>query len=315
MEHPGNSEISPLDHLKTVTTDPVVEHVFNTARDYEHMLNTSDDITAEDLTYVAQELTEMWPYLGHELNVSGMVSFRSEETEEITTEYYDDTPMISNGICFNVETIMHDDEVIGTKYKAGLHLIRFNESANEGRKGVGLLNDVAVDYPFNSSEMIINRLRYFYPDVIEQLDTIVLNCNTEEEAVMRLEEFSLDLHGSDEENGQLVGDLQQYLVPVLEFDKELPYSVTICGNFYAETDNGIRTAVEEGTFSTLAQIVRVRFFQHESSLEEEKPQLKSYIEAYLFSSDKSDAPAHVYIPSTSIQDVVSVRRNTYANHQ
>ncbi|HET8884400.1 MAG TPA: hypothetical protein VFM68_02935 [Candidatus Saccharimonadales bacterium] len=312
MEHPTSADLSFLDRLESVTTDPMVDKVFATAREYEEMINSTGSVTAEDRIALIAELNDTWPFMGMKLQVSGRLSFADTESGEVKAKYYDDRPMISNGFCFIEDHIMSDEEVVAEHYKVGLHMIRFaDETSNEGELGVGLLDDVAIDYPVHSPEMIENRLRYFHSETMERLDTIVLNCETEEQAVMQLKDFTIDAIPSDTESMQVASDLQVYLSSILEFDDRLPYNITIAGDCFAEVDGVVCAAKIEEIMSGVAGVAGVKFLQQAELPSDQEQCLMVCIEIYWFTADKKAPPLHLYLPSKSIQDITSVRRITY----
>ncbi len=313
MEHSNDLELPVFDQLECVTTDPVVERVFTMAREFEQMINYVVDTTPEERIALTEELDAAWPYLGSALTVSGNVSFQDLLDDEVRRKYYDETEMISNGFIFVPNNIVHDNEVVSTQYKVGLHLIKSDDNdRNKKTFGCGHLDDLHIEYPTNSNEMIERRLRYFHPDVIEALDCIMLNCNTEEEAVMAIGEFSMNITIENDDDIQMLSDIQNYISKSLEFDEELPYRFSMSGRCFVRGENAIKPIIIESETHGLAQINSIQFLPKDITKPlSENQEVIPCVDMNVFQPVKHITPQRMMVPIASMSLIGSLRREAY----
>ncbi|MET0980210.1 MAG: hypothetical protein ABWX90_03075 [Candidatus Saccharimonadales bacterium] len=313
MEQSINPDLTLFRQLESVTTDPIVEHALGMAREYEKMVNAAGNTTAEERNALIAELDANWPYIEAPIIVSGYASFADPTTNEVSKQYYDEAQMTSNGFCFTPDHLMHDDEIVVEQYKVKLHLIKMNDDdASQGRVGTGDIDEVTIEYPSHSIAMVENRLQYFHSETLEELDCIILNCNTEEEAIVALGKFGLSVKISDDEDMQFVADIQAYLRKSLEFDHALPYKVAITGECFVNQEMAVTPVVVEGELVGLAQIKGIQFLPLDLTAPKDvKQRVVPCVDLYFYSPNKEAVPTNLLVPAASMNRVLSTRREVY----
>lgn len=315
MEHNSTDfDTTLLNQLEGITTDPLIERLFAKAREIEEMVNYTGDTTEEERQALVAELDAMWPYDQMSLNVSGRLTFLDTEEDEASTKYYDETPMISNGFVLASKSELQNGNGDGKdEYRVALYFLKYDDaSATTGKFGTGLLDDITIDYPVQSIEMIENRLRYFSGDLMQDIDHIILNCNTEEEAVVALRDFSLNIDTSSPEDLLLLRDVQNYMNSLLEFDRELPYRIQMGGDCYVQDEGIVKPAVADVDSTGLVGVNGIQFMpENFLCLDGVKRKVLPCIDTKFFSVDKESLPANILVPARSVNSIVSLRREIY----
>ena len=314
MEHTNTELDATFNELESLTTDPLIDRIYKKASEFEEMVNTLDGVTEQDRLDLIAELDAMWPYHHEKIMVSGRASFQNNETEQIENRFFGDEVMVSNGFCFTRAGEKYLDGEVVEQYKVSHHLwLPLSDDGTTFSAGIGLLEDVAIEYPRQSLEMGENTLRYFHPALMEELDCIILNCDNEEDAVLGMNKFTLDIKISEFNDMQLITDLQNYIRNVLNFDSELPYTMTFSGDCFVCDDEGrVSLGLADDNVTGLVMAKSIQFIPQDTSLPHDQVQtLVPCLEVALYKPDKQSKPTKMYIPALSLNALSSVRRQVY----
>lgn len=309
MEYSPQTDNALFEKLENISIDPAIARILAKAREYEEMLNTTGEVTDEDKAAFTNELDAMWPHMGVEVGVTGGLLMRDAASDSVVKKYFDNQAMVSNGFYIITDHVTEDDEVTAEQYRLAYQFLVYDdESRATARPGNALLDEVFIEYPTHSQEMIQNRLEYFHPDLIETLDATVLNCQTEDEATLSLRDFTLDYNQTNENDIQKVRDIQAYLGTMLEFDRDVPYLISAAGGCFLESKGKVVRTVIDNQLTAAANVRGIVFMP----LTDESPeQVKTYgtcIDAHVYAEDKSESPMHLYIPITGLSTITSLRR-------
>jgi hypothetical protein len=307
--------------------DPVVEQVLRRAREAQDLVNVVGDTTVGERNRLIAELDQAWPYTGQVIVASGHITLPKIVRHEGATyaaepvsAFYDDEQVISQGFTFLEEPISVGEEVIATQFRVAHFLVKPDgPCSSSGRTGTALLDKVSLQYPFPSPELVENRLRVMHPDEIEELDSIVLNCDHEDDAVMAMKDFSVRINPSDEHEAMMVSDIEIYLGKVLDFDHDFHYYLEFsgeCMHIADNTDHTLSPARVNEPVDLLAKVQRVRFTNDSQGPDDSgRYCYRPCVDVHVFAPDKLKAPTHLYIPVTSLSSFSSVRRYFYESQQ
>lgn len=225
--------------LEVATNDPVTEKCLQAVRQAEEAINLSPE-DKRNYAQIIAELDRNWPHINTPMLVTGEVWLFDPLEEDPVRSFSEDIPVYSYGFKAVQNFMMTDEEPSKDSYIKICHaFIKSDQTTGAKQYGFAELDKVAIEYSFVSDEATENRLRHFHPDVINDLDFRALNCNDEIEAIEMLSDFEVDL--TEDQKGNL-DDLPQcvirYLQKILEFDKELPYKMSVHDQIFIKYSQG-----------------------------------------------------------------------------
>lgn len=330
-----------FDSLDRILSDPAVDLLLGKARQTEALVNAIPDTLPAERNALIHELDREWTklgYMGVNMQVAGWLLFpeeidrdtRDEDQDgsvqypvadsepkryKIVTRYYDGVVMRSNGFCWIQDNIELDGSVI-PQFRVGFDVVRIDDGMQDVlREGAGLIDKVAFDYPHVSAEHARDRLGYFYPELMEQVDTIALNKLTEEEAFRALSEVRFSVDNSDPIHRQTIIDLGNYATSIIPFDRSLPYQIRLDGVVCLSDNNGGWKRAKAKTSTSLCTPYSIRFISFGQT--EEGTRKKIYVPAVeldLHQHDYDLPPHRIYAPPSVVKNFLSVRRIVYGDH-
>lgn len=230
-----------IQDLEDIMSDPVIERVYKKAKEYESLINELES-SFEEREQIIRELDSEWPYLGIPALLSGKATFMCDEDElkrgkfvqsTTPTEYiFDNLPVVSNGFMIVDKPIVIDEEAVVSDYEIVLNVI---VQATNGDGGVttflGLAHPDEVDqeFPFESNQLMVKRLGYYYEKDTEAIDNLVLNARDEIDAVKRLKHFVPDKQSAWDQPERFE-IIENYINHLVTFDPSVPYSIKIDGD-------------------------------------------------------------------------------------
>lgn len=316
MDSMSENEAKLLQDLEALSVDPLVAQAYERAKEYEELINEVGGLTEDDKKGFVGDLDKQWAFTGAPLTITGYVTFADRATGELKREFYEDLVVSSNGFCIVDDHIHMGGERLAERYRVALCVLRTSDEGKTYDVGAVRIEEANIEYPAESPEMTERRLRYFHPEVMEELDTRILNCDNEDDAINALRGFELTVDPTDEANMQLANDIKSYLSRTLELDTALPYDIAVVGDVYIPLEDGrnLRAAMPEvGEF--FATVTTIGLAPDLARSTNEVAVLMPCILANLHQSDRSKAPYQLLVPLTSLKDFKSVRRQKYEARQ
>ena len=287
--------------------DPVIVRLQAKLKEYQTLIDETDQLSAQELKAILDDLDMNWPYLGHEVTVSGWATFLNETTELPERMWFDSATMVSYGFAIDEDDISLDDDVLATTHKIVYSLEYLDQSVNRKYTGKAHIDDVTLEFPFDSLEAKRNRLEYYHGEAIDTIDGIVLNSSNEEEAIARLASIKIRL---ESEPGML-HDMGHYLDSLLEYDTDASYCLRIDDIFYIMNDEEeLIPCRPEGNVVLLATITSTAFINGVD--EDDAEAYVPAVNARFIPPDATEAPRHIVVPMKSIDTIRSVRRQIYS---
>lgn len=238
-----------IQDLEDIMSDPVVERVYNKAKEYEKLINELESSLGER-EQIIKDLDSEWPYLGAPTLLSGRATFMCDEDElkhrkfvqsTTPTEYnFDSLPVISNGFMVVDKPIVIDDEVVASNYEIVLSIIVQAANADGGITtflGLAHPDEIDQEFPFESNQLMIKKLGYFYEKDIETIDNLVLNTHDEIDAVKKLKYFTPDSQTTWDQ-AERFEIIEDYINHLITFDPSVPYSIKIHGDCFVYDAGG-----------------------------------------------------------------------------
>lgn len=269
--------------------------------------------TPEDISALTEELDREWPYMGELISVTGNIKYIDPVTGEAKVTYYEDKQMLSNGFFFEQLAISVDDEEVAKYYEPRHHLLVAMNPDEGGRKiTVGCVagfDDVIIDYPGDSIELIEKRLRHFHPATMETIDSLLLNAENEDNATLMLSSLRLEIDTTDLHDMQLLSDLQNYMTHVMEYDAELPYTVAAADRFFIQDPDGIRILGEGSKLSGFFWPQRIQFLPSSTNGDDEEAvqRFVACVEGVYMGENRGES-VHMYLEPNYLERFSSIRR-------
>lgn len=298
-----------FEELDILTSDPLVDRLEQQAAEIARLLNRTTDVNQQEIADLTSGLDEQWPYIGSRLIVSGRVSVPDVESGDIVSLYVEDEELISNGFCFQPEPVEFEGEQIGVRYVPKYHVIQVGENGAR-RFGTAGFDDVVIDFPAESIELIERRLRHFHPDVMADVDTRLLNAETDAEATLALADWQIRFDVTNDDDMRFKSDLEHYITSILDYDTVLPYLFTVKNKFYVLNDEHQLQPVARGSqLSGVLTPEHVRLLPKQlwpDSPEDASVKFVAHIESNFYTTDRTK-DVKLYIPVKSLEHFVSIR--------
>lgn len=301
-----------------------LQKLYADVREYEALINEVG-ISEDDVGELLGELDARWPYMNKSVRVTGNVIVATSvddegETTHLEPEYFDNEQVQSLG--FNVLR-MTDETGENLKWVMG-HSVVFNMQVTseqpmlknlEQKRGFAPLNDVVIDYPFESQAAYFDKMHYRFPEVAQDIDTAILNASNESEAVKALQGIEIEVGPRDIPESFEV--LEHYINSVISFDHKVPYQMQFGGKCYvidAEAPGSLLPAEATPGF-TLAYPLKVQLYFDDSG-EAVNGQKQLFVRLglriVLINEDRSDDTERQYlIPIADDFDMHDVRSLVY----
>lgn len=292
--------------LETSAIDPVVQAFFERVSDYQTLIDEIATPSPDELKDIIKDLDNLWPYKDTLIKMTGWSYIHQPETPP-TREWIDERIVYSAGFWIEESSISLEDEEIASTYSI-VHFYRMMDTDGSPRLAISRLADVQIEYPFDSVEAKRSRLEYHEPVLLDTFDEIVLNHNTEEEALMALRGIEATIK---KDNIGALSDLSYYLDSILEFDKHVPYIVKCLGSGYKEDPGSSRfDPINLPTTPFVVKVVDVTFIRRERDTNEKG--IETYHPAInvLYYPPEGDSVSLV-LPVRNIVEFESIRRRAY----
>jgi hypothetical protein len=323
----------PFAKLERSHSDPIIEAVYENARTIEMLANGNQELTAEEATELNNELDRMWPHLGEPVIVTGQIlslriqnDLETEEnqedrstillgSDEPSKDYYENVQFISHGFNIIREPIMVDDEEVATRATVMHQFIMGHNSGGsplyskkETYYGLARLDEVIVKPIMRSVVSVARELEYDLPDVIDYIDSALLNCKNECEAVKCLAPLSI-ASSPDDDPSSLQG-LQTYVDKLIEFDRQVPYVMTVESDFFVVDEAGVyQLAKPRKAFTISCWISQIQISKMSVKIEEgvQEETLFCLEVIVLGKTLDEDKGVKYVVPCASIQELTNVR--------
>ena len=333
--------LSAVLHHETVMEDPAILRILAKAREIEQLINTVGNTTPTERDELMDELHKLWLELGYqgtEAEATGWMSFPEDTLEEDDdesdgpspgmtqiiqasrpseqiTNYYYSAEIMACGFCLVPDHITIDDENVAEQWRVHYEILMDHpDKPGVYMSGTADPARVRLDFAFPSAEHARNRLTYYHPEIIDEIDTRVLNCESAEEAVAALKGFVIYADDSNPHEAMLLSDARIYLNSIIEFDRELPYEICIQGKgVVIKEEANIGVAVME-PLASLASPETIRFvtFMKTPDPKTDKKLFFPSVDLYMH-GECDDIPAdRLAVPSRAFRNFSSVR-STYFN--
>lgn len=230
--------------------DSELQALFNDARQYQDLLDTTD-VSNEEIIDIIRALDTQWPYHGQLLKISGRITTWMSDAGENNEQQYslkhdvpvDEIEVVSQGFIIYSQPVEIEGEQVAERWRVG-HTFTMGEGEPAQAfllkntmtlYGCAPLSDIMIEYPHQSAKVLGEKLNYFYPDIMEELDSRVLNAANECDAVESLHDFKIPVKPEDSQDE--LRTFVEYLDQVISFDKNVPYRMKLSGLIYVQHDD------------------------------------------------------------------------------
>lgn len=319
-----NDAPDPLVELEQLYKDPKIEAVLaeaaqlidqinDMADDPSQMTDADKQVQRQMLEETVQYLDDKWPLMNCSVKITGMATVPDLETGQPVERQLIDHDCTSKGFFIRPEEITLDDDDTITYYKV-LHCIHTAIPVDNGG-GTRLVQgttelDAILDYYDHSVYLAEQRLRYHHPDIIDEVDSLILNEDSETDALMALKETVLDVSDERNEDVQMVRDLCGYISNALEFDHEVPYLLTIKGQIYTMVpgEATIKTLSVDNVHA-LADVNGVHYGRIETKRHDGDATVRYtlVLSIELRGQERGDPSQQHYVPLSAIREFSSLR--------
>ena len=240
-----NQEFDMFEQLEKSLTDPFMERVLTSAREYNLLLADMVDVDQDDRQKIVDNLDNSWGSVkGKHASFTGNVlaSVGGEEFE-LQQKFLDGIRVISNGFAVISSPIIIEGEDVGKASRVVHHLyVKASDLWSEEELGVGADPETVVgvtaeidgtllsSFDSASVEFATALLGESCPELLEELDMRIFNTASGEEAdsLLALRGFDINKYAdtSDEFTRTCI-DI--YLNHHIDLDNALPYGIGVDG--------------------------------------------------------------------------------------
>lgn len=254
------SEIDPTQAIRELLEEePKAEQILKDIQDLNRMIREGEidpEEDIDDIKELVQTFDEEWPYFEQEIVFTGQIKFVpvSQHAEIQVAPGTIGAVDGGAGICGGFA--LYNDDSEEPNYRV-VHILNFdlNESQvvlPEGPKydylGIAEVGDVFMQHYKESEYDALDYMKHYLPDVAEEIDSRVLNCDDEVEAIEELKGFEMH-HGVVENVGQHKEMTAQYMNEVIAFEQIVPYSAAIRGVVHIVDENGAIGVMQKINFN------------------------------------------------------------------
>lgn len=320
-------------------TDKFTDELYADIRLAEDLLNADDGIASvEEAFGYVNEIDRRWQFMNCTLKLTGAVYYpRIEESIDTESDVVDNgnysylDPLsrrvvdqefyTSRGFYPRKQMIEFGPETGKERWRI-MHLLETtqevirsdNAVATYLMKCTAMVDEVSVEYPFETLELGISRCAYDFPEVTEELECLLLNSENRDEALLSLRK--LVIPRSDEFDFRSYERIQFYINRILDLDARAPSRITL------SADSIISILDESGEFVPMRQnkkqkilaadmeVVLMKNFKYNKKTEELEPVEDSYIPAIRCTELRSNQDfdcTNVWIPIRYVRKCTNLR--------
>ena len=329
MPHEDNSHthLDILDDFSPVQMDPIFTAVFEKMKIYNDLL-FSEAVSEERIVEIMQELDSEWQgLLGDEMLITGAVTFMDEDSLDtvgsMKRDFFESHPMKFGGVLPVVTRVIHSsgsllDEDLKV-YQLELRLIR-EGITTEGKlvtmHGSAKVDEIAsIEVPNKMSALRARAwLEYYKNDELSDIEGARFKPSKEEcEMVQRLASIEIDSRiphdEKDEYTLQTMQALNIYTNSLFNFDKDVPYDLSVKGEaWYEDKDGNLKAAIIGGT--TMASVDRLVWLGNDR----DEHTLMPHLAAKFLGTTKDDEPTSFYVPISIVKHFRSYRYNYFIGY-
>lgn len=246
--------------------------------------------------------------------VTGRLStyMRSEDQGYIVSSLVEDLPALNRG--FTTVPLDLNQSEDADAYVIGL-MFEYEDKAEQklryGHMMPDEVNSLTVPNVL-SLEHSSALLRYYAPEVLQQINDRLLDGDQTDEAAttLRLFDMMIDLDIGGVEQVRLLQAFNVYLEEAIAFDAQVPYSIKVTTDRAIEFHDDSFERVELDAEGMLVQIRRVVFMV--SPDDADSSVVLPHVEIDTVCLTKEQPPQRVYVPVVAIEGLASMRRAYYS---
>lgn len=321
-----------LKNFEAVLLDPVFKKGFDLIDQYNQIL-VDQSVTYKELVVIIQEIDAVWHELiGRPVSFTGMASFTPESytnVMQVEKNYYEQMDMIFGGVSVFKEDDSprsYDDNTVLSQVKfqiklqrEGIHTESYDVLTMVGAADTSDIISIENDYGM-SYERAQAILEYYYPDLIDDIDTILLNSENLSEselvkkiATLRVNVSAINDGGKKEANIQtktkITLALDIYTQSIFDFDKESTHGALVNGLIYIKNqDDKFEIFFVENKL-LLSSLCLV----WEDAPEDDVHTLSPHIRGILMHADRYEESDLALIPLSTIKNIASARSSFFTD--
>jgi len=332
MDIPNHSIEADLKNFEAVLLDPVFKKGFDLIDQYNQIL-ADQSVTYKELVLLIQEIDAVWHELiGRPISFTGMASFTPEsytDVMQVEKNYYEQMDMIFGGVSVFKEDDSprsYDDDTVLSQVKfqiklqrEGIHTESYEVLTMVGAADASDIISIENDYGM-SYERAQAILEYYYPDLIDDIDAILLNSEnlSESELVKKIASLEVDVN-SINDGGKKEASLQAkskimlaldiYTQNIFDFDRESTHGAVVNGLIYVKNQDGKFEIFSVDSRLLLSSLCLV----WEDAPDDDVHTLRPHVRGIIMHADRYEESDVALIPLTIIKDIASARSSFFTD--
>jgi|GEM_PF-842978 len=274
-----------LTDLTEQMTDPHVTELHKDMADAIAYLETEPENLPEVLKELVGMADRKWQYMNEKLKVTAPIWVLDRGTGQfITSTKLENKEVTSKGFTIQRKGIASTVEEVEKLPFHAAHYVHLapSEQWPQGAHGVIFINDIThLEPPFPSRELREQDLRYYNPEIIEQIDSLVEQADRPDQTFKTIQDLVIPADNSIEKDDEMMRNAASYLSTKMSIDSRSTYRMELKGHLLLQDDEGdIYGHEQEDPIRYVTQILSLRLLPHPEVIGTDIPGTHDYI-AYL----------------------------------